>query len=101
MMSDFKSFQKNYRAEPPQKKQAASGPHMDEQTVADFAKKYQGSGEQEVLSDLLQEARKGKENGTFDINQMEDFAGTLKNSGLFDQKQLSRLEEVMKMLKNT
>ena len=98
-MSDFKSFQS--RQQPRETPNASQGGQIpfDEKEVMDFAKRYEHSSEQEVLSDLLSAAKQGKQNGTFDIGQMENFAGTL--SGVLNEQQKKRLDEVMKLLKNT
>ena len=101
-MSDFKSFQNQQRRSnsAPQGDQKKNGQiPFNEKEVLDFAKQYENSSEQEVLSDLLNAARVGKQNGTFDMSQMEQFAGTL--SGVLNDQQKKRLQEVMKMLKNT
>lgn len=99
-MSDFKSFQNQRRQDtPPQGDPKKGQIPFSEREVLDFAKQYENSSEQEVLSDLLNAAKQGKQNGTFDMAQMEQFAGTL--SGVLNDRQKKRLDEVMKMLKNT
>ena len=101
-MGDFRSYRENRKPEN-RKPDSAAGPSagLDEQAVADFAKRYDGSSEAEILSDLLGTARRGKENGTFDLGQMERFAGTLRESGMFDAAQLKRLDEVMNLLRKS
>ena len=102
-MGDFKSFQ-NQRPKSGAQEGAGARPEgggipFSQKEVMDFAKQYENSSEQEVLSDLLSAARQGKANGTFDMKQMEQFAGTLE--GVLNPEQKRRLAEVMKMLKNT
>lgn len=66
-------------------------------TLKSFAKKYEGASEDQLLSQILIEAQKGRANGTLTDGDIERFRNML--YPMLNQKQREKLDKVIKQLK--
>ena len=87
---DFKSYYKN------QKSNTATTT-SDQEELKKKAREYTDKSDPELLSDIMKEARKQKENGSFSDERLQDFVN--KVSPMLNQEQKERLAQAIKMIK--
>lgn len=63
-----------------------------------FAKKYEGASEDEIISQILLEAQKGRRNGTLSDSDIDRFKNML--YPMLNARQREKLEKVVKKIKN-
>jgi hypothetical protein len=63
-----------------------------------FAKKYEGASEDEIISQILLEAQKGRRNGTLSDADIDRFKNML--YPMLNARQREKLEKVVKKIKN-
>lgn len=63
-----------------------------------FAKKYEGASEDEIISQIMIEAEKGRRNGTLSDSDIDRFRNMV--YPMLNQKQREKLDKVVKKLKN-
>ncbi len=68
--------------------------------LSGFAKKYEGASQSQIISAILQEAEKGKRNGTLTDADVENFASMLRPMlNASQQKELDKVVEEIKKIK--
>ena len=82
-MRDFNNYTSN--------KQAST---MD--MISDFAKKYEGASQGELISAIMQEAEKGRRNGTLTNADIERFAKML--APMLNSEQKKQLDMIVQKL---
>ncbi len=96
MRKDFKSYCEGGGEDG--RKQDRQKPQMDENDMLEFAKKYEGKTQGEIMSDILALAGKGRRDGSLNLEQIDAFASVLAPS--LNPEQRARLQEVLKLIKN-
>ena len=92
-MRDFKNFQgSNGNFSNSQNGKGA----MD--MLAQFAKKYEGASESEIINAIVQEAEKGKRNGTLTNQEIDNFANMIRP--LLNASQRQQLVKVIEKIKS-
>lgn len=86
-MRDFNNFSQN--------SQKPDGNAME--TLRSFAKKYEGASEEDIISQIMVEAQKGRANGTLTNADIDRFKNML--YPMLNQKQREKLDKVVKKLK--
>lgn len=87
-MRDFNNFNSN-------------GKKLDDNAMGSlksFAKKYEGKSEDEIFSQIMIEAKKGRANGTLTDADIDRFKNML--YPMLNQKQREKLDGVVRKLKN-
>ena len=87
-MRDFNNFNSNTK-KPDDK---AMG------TLKAFAQKYEGASEEQIISQILIEAQKGRENGTLTDADIDRFRNML--YPMLNKSQREKLDKVVKTLKS-
>ena len=86
---DFKTF-----------KNSRKGPVSDQPSQEDIkkaAERYSGKSDAEMLGEIARAAKKGKEDGTFTNDKLDEFAANL--SPMLNAEQRERLAKAIKMIK--
>ena len=91
-MRDFKSFQKNNYTSNPQNSKNA----MD--MLSAFAKKYEGASQSEIISAIIEEAERGKRNGTLTNQEIDNFANMIRP--MLNASQKEQLTKIINRIKN-
>ena len=86
-MDDFNSYAKN----------SGDMPQNLIDMVSGLAKKFDGKNQNDLLSAIYQEAKKGKKQGTLTNSYIDNFAKTI--SPFLDDKKRAMLNRVIKELK--
>ena len=68
------------------------------ETLKSFAKKYEGASEDEIISQIMIEAEKGRRNGTLSNADIDRFRNMI--YPMLNQRQREKLDRVVKKLKN-
>ncbi len=68
------------------------------ETLKSFAKKYEGASEDEIISQIMIEAEKGRRNGTLSNADIDRFRNMI--YPMLNQRQREKLDKVVKKLKN-
>ena len=87
-MRDFNSYGGN---------NSLSGDNM--QTLKKFADKYEGASQGELISAIMQEAEKGRKNGTLSNADIDRFSAML--SPMLNREQKKQLEKIVSQIKNS
>ena len=66
--------------------------------IKDFAGKYEGASENELILEIMKEAEKGRRNGTLTNADIDRFKNTL--SPMLNSQQRQKLEKIVQKLKN-
>ena len=98
-MNDFNSYlNKNPgRTEDRQQKNSVAYGDTDVSALLNMlAGKYEGAGEEEIISAIVSEAEKGRKNGTLTDADIENFERTV--TPLLNEKQRKKLKKVIRYL---
>ena len=71
--------------------------NFDETEIAKKIEKYQNMSQSELLSELLKESSKQKQNGNLDDKKLEEIKNSL--SGVLTKEQQTKLDDLIKMLR--
>lgn len=89
-MRNFKDFNSNSQ------NNTLNGDAMN--ILKNFASKYEGASEQDLISAILKEAEKGKRNGTLKDSDVDNFASML--LPMLNPMQKKQLEKIVKIIKS-
>ncbi len=89
-MRNFKDFNSS------SKNNTLNGDAMN--ILKNFASKYEGASEQDLVSAILKEAEKGKKNGTLKDSDIDNFASML--APMLNPMQKRQLEKIVKTIKS-
>lgn len=64
-----------------------------------FAKKYEGASEDQIISEIMREAQKGKKNGTLTNADIDRFKNML--YPMLSSQQRAKLDKVIKQIKES
>lgn len=71
--------------------------NIDEEEIKEKIQKYQNMNQNELLSELLKETKKQKQNGNLDNQKLEDIKNSM--STVLNDEQKNRLDELIKLLR--
>ena len=91
---DLKSFKKHY-------KKSKSSDHSRPATdcIKAKAQEYVGKSDEDLISDIVREAKKSKQNGSLSETQLNQFAESV--APMLNQEQRARLQSVLNIIKNS
>ncbi len=89
----FKDFSKNYNHKSAEGKEDIN----NTKKVEDIYEKYKDKNEEELLSELCKNVAKQKQDGTFDINSLNEMAS--KMSPFLTKEQNLKLKEIINQIK--
>jgi hypothetical protein len=90
-MRDFNSYEKNQTT-----KQGLNGDAMN--SLRNFAGKYEGASETDLISAIMLEAEKGRKNGTLSDADVDNFANMI--APMLNPSQKAKLKAVVNKIKN-
>jgi len=88
---DLKSYAKKSRS-------SASAHSLNPDTLEQQTLEYSKKSESELMTDLMEEVSKGKADGSFSAEQLEEFIGRV--SPMLNETQRERLQKLSLQLKN-
>lgn len=71
--------------------------NIDEEEIKEKIQKYQNMNQNELLSELLKETKKQKQNGNLDNQKLEEIKNSM--STVLNDEQKNRLDELIKLLR--
>ena len=89
-MRDFNSYKPNNNS-------SSNQDYMS--VISSLAKKYEGASESDLISAIMQEAEKGRRNGTLTDSDIDNFARVL--SPMLNANQQKKLQSVVKKIKSS
>lgn len=109
MNKDFKSYVKNnpglkdgQENKNDKKDKINQGNVNQEQiaeTVQNIANKYEGKSQQELMNEILQQTKKGKQDGSVNVSELENMAQ--KVAPMLNLEQQKKLVEIMELIKKS
>ena len=88
-MKDFNNYQK-----PTQKSNADAM-----EAIKNFASKYEGASENQLISEILKEAEKGRRNGTLSDSDIDRFSSMIEP--MLNGEQRAKLKKIVNVIKKS
>lgn len=88
----------DYKGENKQKNGANTSDNQAMDMLKNFASKYEGASENDLISAIIKEAENGKKKGTLSNKDIDNFANML--SPMLNGNQKKQLDMIIKKIKN-
>ena len=69
------------------------------ETIKKFASKYEGASENQLISEILKEAEKGRRNGTLSDNDIDRFSSMIEP--MLSGEQRAKLKKIVNVIKKS